>query len=59
MKIVLLGKSPILNKLILPQYPSGNYWISEDYKGKEYKIANIVGNGKNLKLLGNNLYQNR
>ena len=50
MKVILIGKSAVLNKIILPKFPIGNYWISENYQGKERKIVNIIGNGKNWEI---------
>ena len=48
MIVYLLGKNKI-NKLILPKYPVGNYWVSD----KENNLVNIEGNGVEWQVVSN------
>ena len=46
MQAILISKNEI-NKMNLPKFPVGNYWItSKEVDNKEKKLINIEGNGK-------------
>ena len=50
MQAILISKNEI-NKIKLPQTPTGSYWItSKGMNNKENKLVNIEGNGINWQL---------
>ena len=53
MKVTLIGNQNIY-KLILPNNPVGNYWISDNKSDVEKKLINIEGKNGKWKILTNN-----
>ena len=51
--ITLIGKNKI-NKLILPENPIGNYWVTDKNGEKEKKLVNIEGKEGKWQVVGNN-----